>query len=85
MTTNQIKQLFNNNTSHNEEIELSDIVELAQKVKIENKIDKDKLNYYYSIDVLDLAKSKIEDDAIYNMVNKGWTLSQDKLKIVKFC
>lgn len=84
MTTNQIKQLFNNNPNKGD-ITLSDIVDLAQKINIEGKLDKETLNYYYCVDILALAKANIEDDVIYNMVNQGWELSKDKKKIVKFC
>ena len=48
MATNQIKQLFAN--SENDTIlEMNDIIELGQYVKIETKMDKSTFDYYYSI------------------------------------
>ena len=64
---------------------MNDVVELGQHVKIDTKIDKSTLNYYYSIDIMTLAKSGINDDMIYDMINKGWTLNKSKTEIVKYC
>ena len=84
MTTNQIKQLFAN--SENDTIlEMNDIIELGQYVKIETKMDKSTFDYYYSINIMDLAKYKIDDDIIYGMINKGWHLNKTKTEIVKYC
>ena len=84
MTTNQIKQLFAN--SENDTIlEMNDIIELGQYVKIETKMDKSTFDYYYSINIMDLAKSKIDDDIIYGIINKGWHLNKTKTEIVKYC
>lgn len=84
MTTNQIKQLFSD-SGNDTILEMNDVVELGQHVKIDTKIDKSTLDYYYSIDIMDLAKSGINDDMIYDMINKGWALNKSKTEIVKYC
>ena len=84
MTTNQIRQLFSD-SGNDTILEMNDVVELGQHVKIDTKIDKSTLDYYYSIDIMDLAKSGINDDMIYDMINKGWALNKSKTEIVKYC
>ena len=84
MTTNQIKQLFSN-SGNDTILEMNDVVEVGQHVKIDTKIDKSTFDYYYSIDIMDLAKSGINDDMIYDMINKGWALNKSKTEIVKYC
>ena len=80
MNTNQIRQLFSD-SGNDTILEMNDVVELGQHVKIDTKIDKSTLDYYYSIDIMALAKSGISDD----MINKGWTLNKSKTEIVKYC
>ena len=84
MTTNQIRQLFSD-SGNDTILEMNDVVELGQHVKIDTKIDKSTLDYYYSIDIMALAKSGISDDMIYDMINKGWALNKSKTEIVKYC
>lgn len=84
MTTNQLRQLFSN-SGNDTILEMNDVVELGQHVKIDTKIDKSTLDYYYSINIMDLAKSGINDDMIYDMINKGWALNKSKTEIVKYC
>lgn len=84
MNTNQIKQLFSD-SGNDTALEMNDVVEVGQHVKIDTKIDKSTLDYYYSIDIMDLAKSGINDDMIYDMINKGWALNKSKTEIVKYC
>ena len=84
MNTNQLRQLFSD-SGNDTILEMNDVVELGQHVKIDTKIDKSTLNYYYSIDIMTLAKSGINDDMIYDMINNGWTLNKSKTEIVKYC
>lgn len=84
MTTNQIKQLFSD-SGNDTALEMNDVVEVGQHVKIDTKIDKLTFDYYYSIDIIALAKSGISDDIIYDMINKGWALNKSKTEIVKYC
>lgn len=84
MTTNQIKQLFSD-SGNDTALDMNDVVEVGQHVKIDTKIDKSTFDYYYSIDIMDLAKSGINDDMIYDMISKGWTLNKSKTEIVKYC
>ena len=84
MNTNQIRQLFSD-SGNDTILEMNDVVELGQHVKIDTKIDKSTLDYYYSIDIMALAKSGIIDDMIYDMINNGWTLNKSKTEIVKYC
>ena len=84
MNTNQLRQLFSD-SGNDTILEMNDVVELGQHVKIDTKIDKSTLDYYYSINIMDLAKSGISDDMIYDMINKGWTLNKSKTEIVKYC
>ena len=84
MNTNQIRQLFSD-SGNDTILEMNDVVELGQHVKIDTKIDKSTLDYYYSIDIMALAKSGISDDMIYDMINKGWTFNKSKTEIVKYC
>ncbi len=84
MTTNQLRQLFSN-SGNDTILDMNDVVGVGQHVKIDTKIDKSTLDYYYSINIMDLAKSGINDDMIYDMINKGWTLNKSKTEIVKYC
>ena len=84
MTTNQIKQLFSD-SGNDTALDMNDVVEVGQHVKIDTKIDKSTFDYYYSIDIMDLAKSGINDDMIYDIISKGWTLNKSKTEIVKYC
>lgn len=83
MTVNQLIELFAN-SGNKVSLEMSDILKIGKFVNIEAKMDKLTLDYFYSISILDIVNSKITDDLIYEMMNKGWTLNKSKNSIIKY-
>ena len=46
-------------------------------------MNRDKLAYYYKINVEDLANSNIPDELLDEMVKEDWQLSEDKKILTK--
>lgn len=85
MTTNRLIQIFSRPQEANGIPEASLISEIMKHVEIDVGMDSDGETYCYCINVLDLSKSDISDDTIYEMVNTGWTISDNRKKVLFFC
>ena len=60
------------------------MVDIMRYVNVDSGIKESGLEYYSKINLLELSKSEIPDDIIYEMVDNGWILSKDKKYIENF-
>ena len=64
-------------------IPLANIVQIQKYVNATLEMNRDKLAYYYKINVEDLANSNIPDELLNEMVKEDWQLSEDKKVLTK--
>ena len=62
---------------------LANIVQIQKYVNATLEMDRDKLAYYYKINVEDLANSNIPYELLDEMVKEDWQLSEDKKILTK--
>lgn len=79
-TTSKIIGLFSNvkdNPDHSNP-ETSLLSELVKHVKIESGMEETSMSYFCKVSVLELSKSDISDDVVYQMLDNGWVLTKDR-------
>jgi hypothetical protein len=84
MSLEDIKTVFNNNTLSYNKISAVDLANIAKFVEVKLQMDKSTLDYYYEINVSDLAKSKITSGELETMQKQGWSLSDDSKNLIIF-
>lgn len=84
LTTNQLITLFSKSKKKDSPPEMSSMVDIMRYVNVGSGIKESGLEYYSKINLLELSKSEIPDDIIYEMVDNGWILSKDKKYIENF-
>lgn len=84
LTTNQLITLFSKSKKKDSPPEMSSMVDIMRYVNVDSGIKESGLEYYSKINLLELSKSEIPDDIIYEMVDNGWILSKDKKYIENF-
>jgi len=84
LTTNQLITLFSKSKKKDNPPEMSSMVDIMRYVNVDSGIKESGLEYYSKINLLELSKSEIPDDIIYEMVDNGWILSKDKKYIENF-
>jgi hypothetical protein len=84
MSLEDIKTVFNNNTLSYNKISAVDLANIAKFVEVKLQMDKSTLDYYYEINVSDLAKSKITNGELETMQKQGWSLSDDSKNLIIF-
>lgn len=85
LTTNQLIKIFSHVKNNSDvSLDMSFIVDLSKYVKIDIDMTDSKTGYMSKINLLELSKSEIPDDMVYELVNNGWKLSKDKKNIEIF-
>ena len=84
LTTNQLITLFSKSKKKDNPPEMSSMVDIMRYVNVDSGIKESGLKYYAKIILLELSKSDIPDNIIYEMVDNGWILSKDKKYIENF-
>lgn len=84
LTTNQLITLFSKAKKKDNPPEMSSMVDIMRYVDVNSGIRDNGIEYYSKINLLELSKSEIPDDIIYEMVDNGWILSKDKKYIENF-
>lgn len=84
LTTNQLITIFSKVKKKETTPDLSTVVDIIRNLNPEIGIDEDGMSYFFRIKLIDLSKSNISEDMIYNMADNGWVLSKDKKYIENF-
>ena len=61
-----------------------DLSAINDLVKVILKMDRQSLDYYYSISVQDALDSKLDLECLERLAANGWSLSDDKSEIIKY-
>ena len=78
LTTGQIIKIFSNSKGKSKAPQTENIVKMMQYTDILPQMGGNGIDYHYRINILDLSKSGIPDEAIFEMVDDGWILSKDR-------
>ena len=84
MSLEEIKTVFGSNTLSYNKISAVDLANIAKFVEVKLQMDKSTLDYYYEINVSDLAKSKITSGELETMQKQGWSFSDDSKNLIIF-
>lgn len=86
-TTNQLIQIFQKSGKEGVGIDAHLITKISQYVKIASGIDFECGidSYCFKINLLELSKSGMPDELVYEMADNGWKLSKDRRSIEFFC
>ena len=84
LTTSQLVSIFSKAQKCDNPPQASSFIDVLKYVKPEFGMAEDGINYTCKINLLELSKSNAPEDIIYNMVEEGWILDENKKNIVNF-
>lgn len=84
LTTSELIRLFSKSKSNDYVPNTEDISNIMSYVQIDSGILENGVDYYFKINLLELSKSGIPDDTVFEMTKNGWTLSKDRKFIYFF-
>ena len=80
----QIEEVFSDNKISVGRTNISFLITIGEYVPYTLKIDEKNLEYYYSINVIDMTYSPNIEEIIYLLKDDGWALTEDKKELVKY-
>lgn len=86
MTGQQIREIFKANDNKQSIMpSMSTIANINIHTPVKLGMDEKTLDYYYEVDILEMAKSDIDDKLISQMKEDGWKVSKDRKSLVNYC
>lgn len=80
----QIEEVFSDNKISVGSVKIAFLITIGEYVPYTLKIDENNLEYYYSINVIDMTYSPHIEEIIYLLKDDGWALTEDKKELVKY-
>lgn len=80
----QIEEVFSDNQISAGSVKMAFLITIGEYVPYTLKIDENNLDYYYSINVIDMTYSPHIEEIIYLLKDDGWALTEDKEELVKY-
>ncbi len=84
MTREEIEGALGGNPLMRSRITMRAIGDLMHYATPRLLMDKDSLDYYYEVDVDELASSSMPKETLEDLRNDGWSLSEDKARILVY-
>lgn len=84
MDTTAIIAIFRGKKPHMGKPSLTMVSELQRHVSVSVMMDKNTLDYYYSVSIDDISKSDLGEDELKGLVEDGWSLDKEEKSLIKF-
>ena len=84
VTQEDIDKTVGQNKASIGKVPTMDLSSINDLVKVILKMDRQSLDYYYSISVQDALNSKLDVECLERLASNGWSLSDDKREILKY-
>lgn len=84
MSSKELKEMFTRNEPLSNVVKMVQITNLMQFVNVNLQMDRTHMNYYYEIDIDELASSNIPNEEYEEMKKYGWTYNKNTNKLVLY-
>ena len=84
MTLNELNEIFEGSQPTPKNVPSWKIADISKKVNVTLEIDRQTLEYYYSIPVKDILNSKMTREELEALDDEGWVLDNKKQSLVIF-
>jgi len=78
----KVREMFPDDKISYASISIEELSEIMENVDVSFEIDRDTLDYYYSIEIADLVESNVSDETLQKMADKGWSFDASGTELI---
>lgn len=84
MSSKEIKEMFTRNEPLANVVHMTSLGNIMPFAKVDLKMDRLTMNYYYEIDVEEISKSEMPNEEYEQMEKDGWTYDNSSNKLILY-
>jgi hypothetical protein len=84
MSSKEIKEMFTRDEPLSNVVHMTSLGNIMPFAKVDLKMDRLTMNYYYEIDVEEITKSEIPNEEYEQMAKDGWTYDNSSNKLILY-
>lgn len=81
-TTSQLIKIFSKSKKSDEPQDTVAVADIIEHVGVESGIADNHMDYFCKIDLLELSKSDMPEEQVFEMAENGWVLSKDRKSLL---